>query len=222
MQITTLKMKTRKPRETAIAKATKEGTAIPIERQPFEVQVPTYDVQDILQAVESNDQKVLGYLSRLLNAEVVSNIRAQLSDDEQFPVDQEIEVENFDKDQWTLDALATVTIKTSAAEFSFEDEDFKEFERDFVAVLLPVFQGVARAETKLINTANVLINGFKDVRNEPEKMEKVKGTLDKFMGYAPDSIVEKYADMYDWFCAMQDKRMKAFNKRQEKTDVSLD
>ena len=222
MQITSLKMKTRKPRETAIAKATKEGTAVPIERQPFEVQIPLYEVQDILQAVESNDQKVLGYIARLLNTEVVTNIRAQLSDDEQFPVDQEIEVENFDKEQWSLDALATVTTRAGAAELSFEEDEFKEFERDFVAVLLPVFQGVARAETKLINSANVLINGFKDVRNEPEKMEKVKGTLDRFMSSAPDTIVEKYADMYEWFCAMQEKRIKAFNKRQEKTDVSLD
>lgn len=164
----------------------------------------------------------MAFLARLLNNEVYTGIRSQLNDDELFPADQEVDVSNFDMSQFTLDKLSEVTVKTGALDIEFTDDQFAEFVKDFASVLLSVFAGVPKAEAKISNTANILINGFKDIRNEPEKMEKVKATLDKFMETATDAIVDKYSDMYDYFCAMHDKRMKAFNRRQEKTDVFLD
>lgn len=222
MQISTLKIKPRKPQARIIELAKKEGNPIPIDRQPFEVQVPSYGTEDILKLVETNNQKVLSYIVRLINGEVVNAVRAQMNDDEQFPSDQEIDPTLFDQEAFTLEKLSEVTTKTSAFDLEFTDDQFAEFGQDFSRVLLPQFAGVAKAEVRLQNTANVLIGGFKDVRNEPEKMEKVKSTLDKFMSVAPEEIAEKYLDMYDWFSAMQEKRMKAWNRRQEKTDVFLD
>lgn len=222
MQLQTLKIKPRAPQQRAIAAAQKEGTAVPIAKAPFELQVPNYSVEDILSAAEQNNQKVLSYLAGLLNTEVTSAIRAQLSDDEQFPVDQEVDVSNFDMSALTLDKLCEVTVKTAALDIEFSEEQFADFVKDFTSTLLPVFAATRGAEVKILNTANILVNGFKDIRNEPSKMEKVKGTLDKFMEIASDAMLDKYSDMYDYFCAMQDKRMKAFNRRQEKTDVFLD
>lgn len=222
MQLQSLTIKPRAPQQRAIAAAQKEGTAVPIAKQPFELQVPNYTVEDILQAAESNNQKVLSFLSRLLNNEVNAAIKSQLNDDELFPVDQEVDISNFDLTALTLDKLSEVTVKTSALDIEFSEDQFAEFVKDFSAVLLPQFAAIKGAEVKILNTANILVNGFKDIRNEPEKMEKVKATLDKFMESATDTMLDKYSDMYDYFCAMQDKRMKAFNRRQEKTDVFLD
>ena len=222
MQITTLKIKPRKPQQRVIDAAIKEGTPAPIARQPFELQVPVYGVEDILTAVEQNQTKVLEYVAFMLNRQVVDIVRAQLNDDEQFPPNQEVDVTNFDLEQLKLDKLSEATVRTTALDMEFTEEQFKEFAVDFVKTLLPKYPNVKDAESKLLNTANALINDFKDIRNEADKMEKVKGTLDRFMESAPEATMEKYADMYDWFCAMQDKRLKAFNKRQEKTDVFLD
>lgn len=218
----TLTIKPRKPLTRAIEAAKKEGTAVPIAKAPFNLQVPQYEVADILQAAETNNQKVLQFLARLLNTEVYNGVRAQLADDEQFPADQEVDITNFDMSSFSLDKLSEVTTKTSALDIEFTAEQFAEFTKDFTSVLLPQFATVRGAEVKILNTANILVNGFKDIRNEPEKMEKVKGTLDKFMEAANEDMLDKYADMYDYFCAMQDKRIKAFNRRQEKTDVFLD
>lgn len=222
MNLQSLTIKPRKPQQRAIDAATKEGTAIPIAKAPFSLQVPMYNVEDILSAAETNNQKVLNFIARLINTEVYDNIRSQLNDDELFPNDQEIDVANFDMESLTLDKLSEATVKTTALDVEFSAEQFAEFVKDFSTVLLPQFANVRGAEVKILNTANILINGFKDIRNEPEKMEKVKGTLDKFMEAAGDDGVDKYADMYEYFVAMQDKRMKAFNRRQEKTDVFLD
>ena len=104
----------------------------------------------------------------------------------------------------------------------FTEEQFKEFAVDFLKTLLPKYPNVKDAESKLLNTANALINDFKDIRNEADKMEKVKGTLDNFMQSATDEIVDKYSDMYEYFVAVQDKRMKALARKNEKTDVFLD
>lgn len=223
MELQTLKIKPRKPQQRIVDAAKKEGNPVPIDRQPFEIQVPNYQVQDIVLAVEQNNQKVLEFLSRLLNTEVLSAVRGQMNDDEQFPVDQEIDVSNFDLEALTLDKLSEVTTARSRAlEMEFTEDQFKEFVADFMQVLLPVYASVPRAENKLANTAQILVNGFKEIRNEPDKMERVKGTLDKFMETASDELVDKYSDMYEYFVAMQEKRLKAFNRRQEKTDVSLD
>lgn len=222
MQMQTLSIKPRKPQQRAIDAAIKEGSPVPIAKVPFSVQVPSYGVEDVLSAVETNNQKVLGFIARLINTEVYSTIRAQLNDDELFPNDQEVDTANFDMEALTLDKLSEATVKTTALDVEFSPEQFAEFVKDFTDTLLPQFSNVRGAEVKILNTANILINGFKDIRNEPEKMEKVKGTLDKFMEAATDDVIDKYSEMYDYFVAMQDKRMKAFNRRQEKTDVFLD
>lgn len=222
MQFQTLTIKPRAPQARAIATAQKEGNPVPIAKAPFEIKVPQFGTEDILRAVELNDQKVLGFLSRLLNNEVYTSVRAQLNDDELFPPDQEVDVSNFDLDSLTLVKLSEVTVKTSALDVEFTEEQFAQFVKDFSATLMPQFANVKGAEVKIHNIANILINGFKDIRNEPEKMEKVKGTLDKFMESASDSMVDEYTQMYEYFCALQDKRMKAYNKKQEKTDVFLD
>lgn len=223
MELQTLKIKPRKPQQRVIDAAKKEGNPIPLDRQPFELQVPSYQVQDILLAAELNNQKVLGFLANLLNTEVVSTIRAQMNDDEQFPVDQEIDISNFDLESLTLDKLCeSTTAKTSALSLEFTEDQFKEFVADFMAILLPQFAAVPRAENKLANTAQILVNGFKEVRNEPEIMERVKGTLDKFMESASDEIIDKYSDMYEYMVATFEKRLKAYNKKREKTDVFLD
>lgn len=222
MNVTTLKIKPRAPQKRVIDAAKAEGTAVPIARAAFELQVPSYGIDDILKATETNNQKVLSYLARLLNQEVVNTIRSQMNDDEQFPPDQEIDTANFDLDAVKLDALSETTTKSTALDLEFDDEQFKEFATTLVSTLLPKYSTVPRAEVKLLNTANVLIGGFKDVRNEPEKMEHVKSTLDVFMSVVDEATIEKYADMYEWFQAMFEKRMKAWNKRQEKTDVTLD
>lgn len=220
--LTTLKINPRKPQDRVVEKARKEGNPIPIAQAPFEIQIPSYGVEDILSAVENNNQKVLQYIARLINAEVVSTVRSQLSDDEQFPVDQEIDTENFDLDALKLQAMAEVESKSTALQLEFDDEQFQQFSMDFIKVLLPVFDSIRDAEVKLMNTANALVNGYKAIRNEPEKMERVKTTLDRFMSEAPDEIAANYIDMYDWFGAMKEKRMNAWKKKQEKTDVFLD
>ena len=222
MQITTLKIKPRKPQQRVIDAAIKEGLPAPIARQPFELQVPVYGVEDILTAVEQNQTKVLEYIASMLNRQVVDVVRAQLNDDEQFPPHQEVDVTNFDLEQLKLDKLSEATVRTSALDLEFTEEQFKEFAVDFVKTLLPKYSHIKDAESKLLNTANALINDFKDIRNEADKMEKVKGTLDNFMQSATDEIVDKYSDMYEYFVAVHDKRMKALARKNEKTDVFLD
>lgn len=222
MQITTLKIKPRKPQQRVIDAAIKEGTPVPIARQPFELQVPVYGVEDILTAVEQNQTKVLEYVAAMLNRQVVDIVRSQLNDDEQFPPSQEVDVSSFDLEQLKLDKLSEATVRTTALDLEFTEEQFKEFAVDFVKTLLPKYPNVKDAESKLLNTANALINDFKDIRNEADKMDKVKGTLDNFMQSATDEIVDKYSDMYEYFVAVHDKRMKALARKNEKTDVFLD
>lgn len=222
MQNEKITIKPRAPMKKVVEQATKEGNAIPIQRDPFELQVPRYEVSDIVSLVEQNNQKVLGFIANLLNAEVSANIRAQLADDEQFPVDQQVDISNFDLEALSLDKMSEQISRVGALEMEFTDEQFKEFTTDFVTTLLQKYAGVPKAEVKLLNTANVLTSGFKDVRNEQDKMDKVKSNLDAFMEQANEEILAKYADMYDYFVAMFDKRSKALAKRQEKTDVFLD
>lgn len=222
MQSTKITIKPRAPMKKVVDAAKKEGSAVPITRAPFELSVPVYDVSDIVSLAEKNDQKVLGFIAKLLNSEVSANIRAQLADDEQFPPDSEVDVSNFDLDALTLDKLSEQTSRAGATEMEFTEEQFKEFGADFVKTLLPKYASVPKAEVKLLNTANVLTSGFKDVRNEQEKMDKVKSNLDVFMQTATDEVVDKYSDMYEYFTAMYEKRSKALAKRQERTDVFLD
>lgn len=222
MQVETLKIKPRAPQTRAIEKAQKEGNPVPIAREPFEIQIPSYSRADLVTFVENNDQKVLDWIARLVNNEVVSAIRSQLADDEQFPVDQEVDISNFDMEAIALDKLSEQTTKSNALELEFTDEQFSEFVHDFVASMLPQYQSVPKAEVKLLNIANVLIGGFKDIRNEQDKMDKVKSTLDKFATESSEEVLDKYADMYEYFAAMYQKRSKALAKKNEKTDVFLD
>lgn len=222
MQIETLKIKPRAPQQRAIEKAQKDGNPVPIAREPFELQIPSYDRSDIVTLVEQANHKVLDWLARLVNSEIITSLRSQLADDEQFPVDQEIDTTNFDMDAIAIDKLAEQTTKSNALELEFTDEQFQEFVQDFVATMLPQYQSVPKAEFKLLNIANVLVGGFKDIRNEQDKMDKVKATLDKFATESSDDILEKYSDMYEYFAAMYNKRSKALAKRNEKTDVFLD
>lgn len=222
MQVETLKIKPRAPQTRAVEKAQKEGNPVPIAREPFEIQIPSYSRADLVTFVENNDQKVLDWIARLINSEVVTAIRSQLADDEQFPVDQEVDVSNFDMEAIALDKLSEQTTKSNALELEFTDDQFSEFVHDFVGAMLPQYQSVPKAEVKLLNIANVLIGGFKDIRNEQDKMDKVKATLDKFATESSEEILEKYADMYEYFVAMYNKRSKALAKKNEKTDVFLD
>lgn len=180
MKVEILKIKPRAPQKRVIEQAQKEGNPVPIAREPFELQVPTYDASDVLTFVEQNNQKVLDFIARLLNQETVAAIRAQLADDEQFPVDQEVDVSNFDMEALALENLSTQITKSNALELEFTEEQFKEFSADFVKTMLQKYASVPKAEVKLLNMASILVNGFKDVRNEQEKMDKVKSTLDDF------------------------------------------
>lgn len=222
MKVEILKIKPRAPQKRVIEQAQKEGNPVPIAREPFELQVPTYDASDVLTFVEQNNQKVLDFIARLLNQETVAAIRAQLADDEQFPVDQEVDVSNFDMEALALENLSTQITKSNALELEFNEEQFKEFSADFVKTMLQKYAAVPKAEVKLLNMASILVNGFKDVRNEQEKMDKVKSTLDDFATIADDETLDKYSDMYEYFVAMYNKRSKALAKRNEKTDVFLD
>lgn len=222
MKVESLKIKPRAPQKRVIEQAQKEGNPIPIAREPFEIQVPVYDSSDIVTLVEQNNQKVLDFVARLLNAEVVSAIRAQLADDEQFPVDQEVDTSNFDLEAVTLNKLSEQISKTSALELEFTEEEFKEFVQDFVSFMVPQYPGNPKAEVVLLNVANALIRDFKEIRNEQEKMDQVKSILDKFATAASDSLLEKYGPMYEYFSAVYEKRTKALAKRNEKTDVFLD
>lgn len=217
-----LTIKPRAPQKRAIENAQREGQPIPIHKTPFTLKVPTYQVEDIITFVEQNNQKVLEFLASKLNEEIHNEVRNQLTDDELFPVDQEVDITAFDMDALDIEKISRLAARTNALQLEFTEEQFEEFAQVFVATMLPKYEKNPRANVILLNIANVLINGFKDIRNEQDAMDKVKEVLDTFVNEADEDTVDTYADMYDYFTAMYNKRTATLAKKKEKTDVFLD
>ena len=222
MQFQKLTMKPRKPQERAVKTAKEKGEAIPLARAEFEVQIPYYTPSDVIEAVSQNDQSVLNYISRLINSEVLSGIKNQLSDDELFPVDLEVDVSNFDLEAVKLSAMANQPEAIKLSDIEFTEEQTKKFISDFVEVMAPRYAHNPRAATLLTNIAEILSSGFKAVAKDEGKINKTSSYADEFFSNVSEDLLEEHQTMWMFIQGMKDRRLKSIAKAQEKTEIDLD
>ena len=215
-------MKPRKPQERVIEAAKKENQPVPIARKEFKLSIPQFEPSDIIDAVSNNDQLALSYIARLLSEQVKDNLKDQLANDEIFPVDQEVDVENFDKEVWTLNGLATQPVSVKISDIEFTDEEVKDFCKAFVDFMKPRYSNNPRAETLLSNIADIVSSGFKAIAKDADKIEKtMKYTLEFFQNVDGETL-EKYGTMYEYAQGMYERRLKSIEKAKTKTDIDLE
>ena len=222
MQFQKLVMKPRKPQQRAIDAAKAEGAAIPIAKAEFELQIPFYSATDIIEAVSQNDQSVLNYLARLLNKEVTDGVKDQLSNEELFPADQEVDVANFDIEALKVENFANQPEVIKISDIEFTTEQVKKFISDFVQVMAPRYAHNSRAATLLTNIGEILSSGFKAVAKDESKINKTSAYADEFFSNVSEELLEEHQMMWMYIQGMKDRRLKSIAKSQEKTDIDLD
>ena len=222
MQFQKLTMKPRAPQQRAVEAAMQKGEPAPIARKEFELQIPFYTASDVIEAVSQNDQAVLNFIARLINAEVTSGIKNQLSDEEIFPLTAEVDVANFDIDALKLETLANQPEVIKLADIEFTEEQTKKFISDFVSFMAARYASNPRAPTLLTNVAEILTSGFKAIAKDEGKIQKSSKYADEFFSHVPEDLLEEHQMMYLYIQGMRDRRLRSLAKAQEKTEIDLD
>jgi hypothetical protein len=221
-----LTIKPRAPRATAITRAAAEGKPKPIQKAAFTVKIPKYEPADIVGFVENNNIPYLEYVARLVNADAELALRAQLADDELFPVDSEIDVSLIDFAELDIAKLAELRTRSRSTELAeITEEDWKLFTDSFIAWgaethKRPDPAANAKAQVIVRNMSEIIATGFRDIRNE---QNKVKAQLDAwftYVGNKPEG--ESMVDIYEVSAAMYDKRLKTLAKKAEKTLIDFE
>ena len=229
MNKTTLTIKPRAPRASAIQKAVADSKPAPIQKAAFEITVSKYEPADIVSFVEQNNIPYLEYVARLINNDQEAALRAQLSDDEVFPPDQEVDISLIDFAELDIAKLAELRVRSRSAEMvEITEEDWKLFVTSFTAWGAEVHKKpdpIANAKAQVIvrNMADIITTGFRDIRTDQTKMEKVKSQLDSWFLKVSDSPVgESFTDTYEVASATFDKRIKTLAKKAEKTLIDFE
>jgi hypothetical protein len=229
MNQTELTIKPRAPRASAITKAVAEGKTAPIQKVAFTVKINKYEPADIVAFVEQNNISYLEYVARLINADAESALRAQLADDEVFPIDQEIDVSLIDFAELDIAKLAELRVRARSTDIAeITEDDWKLFVTSFTAWGAEVHKkpdpaANAKAQVIVRNMAEIISTGYRDIRTEQSKMEKVKAQLDTWFTYVGDKPEgESFLDIYEVSSAMFDKRVKTLAKKAEKTLIDFE
>jgi hypothetical protein len=229
MNQTELTIKPRAPRASAVTKAVAEGKTKPIQKQAFTVKIPKYEPSDIVSFVETNNINYLEYVARLINADAEAALRTQLADDEVFPIDQEIDVSLIDFAELDIAKLAELRTRSRSSELAeITEEDWKLFVTSFTAWGAEVHKKAdpaanAKAQVIVRNMAEIISTGYRDIRTEQAKLEKVKAQLDTwftYVGQKPEG--ESFLDIYEVSAAVYDKRIKTLAKKAEKTLIDFE
>ena len=167
---TRIKFSFRKPTETAIANAAKEGRPTPIHRQAVDVDVKLLTVEDLAAILTGSDEKAKELLTAQANQVVTDAVRAQL-DDQDTHVEIDVAKLDLAKADFAYIANLPPLQRTGGG---IPTETWDAWVADYVATLVRVADKTEQVAT---NSANIFRTNLKEYRFSPEWLKALQGNL---------------------------------------------
>lgn len=160
----------RKPTETALNNAAKEGRPTPIHRKPVEVDIKFLTEEDLATILTGSDSKAKDLLIAQANQVIGDAVRAQLDEQDNHV---EIDVTKIDLSKADFSYIANLP-PAQRTGGGIPSETWDAWTADYTATMI---RAAGKSEAQASNAAAIFRSNLKEYRFSPEWLQNLQGNL---------------------------------------------